>query len=264
MGLWLRSVFERAAGILHALPKGFAQIGGNWRRAMLCEDFRHAPEVIPGARAINLDLRSTKEIEEEMSWAEIVMLLAYPFAILWRLGLKSTFWLYGPALFIAHPGNLTNPTAREKWLTRGKTAWERLIFWTGLGVFAFTVLTLLDFGDLIALWRESKAAGVPFDLLTWSLALDLEAFLSQPWRWFSLANLLCALGVFFWRDIIAQRLGNGEAIAMHGWPVGALVRLARAQLVFFAGYWFLSLLYFVPFMVESGRAPDWLIANWPF
>ena len=257
LGLWLRSVLVRALSVLRALPEGFAGLVGNWHRAMLCEDVFHAPELIPGARSLGLDLRGENEAEDEESWAKSAMLLAYPLAILWRLALKSTFWLYGPVLFIAHPGSLGGRAAREEWLTRDKTAWERLLFWAALALFALAVLTLLDPGDLVALWRESKAAGVPFDLLTWSLALDWEALRSQPWRWFSLANLACALAVFLWRDALAKRLANGEALALRGWPVGALVRLARAQIAFFVGYWLLSLIYFVPFMVESGRAPGW-------
>ncbi len=260
IGIFIRTLFIRVASILPEWRDGLIDLPANWRRVMLHEDLWHPPELLPGvsreAMAVYNPRGVWKMTDDKTGLAygmfyllkTLLIIIWFAPAILWRFALKSTFWLYGPALLIAYP----KAEGRQQWLSRRMTAWERHQWILALILLGVSLATLTGFSALFGMWAQASEAGVPF-FLTWALTLDWGALLTQPWRLLSLLNLICALAIFYWRDHLRACIKNGETVSMQGWPVGCLMCLARLQIGIFIFYWLVSLWNLAHYLDASGK-----------
>ncbi len=122
IGIMLRGFAIRLFATLRHPLEGLAQLPQNWRESMLTIDFLQAPELLPCAGTIDSDLTVTglwstrqKYFHVEKIFIGVLLLALYIPAIIYRLSLKASAWLWFPlALSLSPPAYQHDTQNAEK------------------------------------------------------------------------------------------------------------------------------------------------------
>src|ERR1700730_9300946 len=131
-GFLARVILTRFLATLCHLPAGLTTLPVNWSRTLFWTDLATTPELVPGyVGHLELDFQYLyREVQSIPQWGAekfigvfIICLFFLP-VYLYRLSIKSTFWLYWPLAYIANDasGN-TRPAVLFDRLSATPVAW---------------------------------------------------------------------------------------------------------------------------------------------
>ena len=225
LGLFVRALTCRIAGALRYLPAGVAAMPENWKRILLVTDTIAPPELlpVPPDSGPKLDLRKFwsdamehRDRALQLGLILVAVLVCLP-SFFYRLSIKSTFWLYGPLIYLAHrPAWTQDPVQRLAWLnTAPAFEWLRMIL--SCITLALTFWALADPGRASTLAHAVGMGEAPFTLLSAVFVLDLSRL--QPWHAFTVTSAVLTFVLFFWLDYARRFIANKGDLALDSWQM---------------------------------------------
>ena len=209
----LRALWTRFLATLCHLPAGVAALPANWSRTLFSTDIAHQPELVPGYigdSEINFNYlyrkykRSPDWDHEKTFRAFLICLYFFP-TYVYRLSIKSTFWLYWPLVYIADDTRgETRPVVLFDKLSGTACAWFSALSAATTLVAFFAANFLAHFGTL---W---PAVQVAFQVAAIEFLFQLDWASQKPWLWFSLASAAISLCLFFWAGQMKPELKHGD------------------------------------------------------
>lgn len=134
IGLWIRSLGIRFLATVRYTIDGIRSLPNNYKYVIFNLTIRHPPDLVPGVdeHVAELSFHNiiTKHIRSNVGHVRILGIISLPIffiSIIYRLNLKSTFWLYWPLAFLFSEKNwsdIVTPEAYLKNLFDGR--WENL------------------------------------------------------------------------------------------------------------------------------------------
>jgi len=188
------------------LLEGYRNIKSNWFYLVFVQDMKKIPEVMTG-------IESDSEIKEIYKISKLVSLIMksgnifrrilsavlfvslYPFAVFYRLSIKSTFWFYIPLLIVVRIPDLNNSSQVGKFLSEQyQTLWAWLRGFLAFGtILAFTI-TYFNY------YTFSEVNNIPFIAVVSMLYLDFSSI--EVWKVFQLLVALLTIGLFLYANAI--------------------------------------------------------------
>jgi hypothetical protein len=125
VGVWLRTIGIRFAATALHLSDGFRQLPQNFFQTLFVIDLLHGVELVPGyaeARFTSEGLlaraRKSPDLSEALFFYTNFLVFVVP-GYLYRIGIKSTFWVFLPLVYVARQNNsLDNIESRKEWARR--------------------------------------------------------------------------------------------------------------------------------------------------
>ncbi|MDD4964552.1 MAG: hypothetical protein PHI11_11620 [Gallionella sp.] len=111
LNLLLRSQFIRWVATFRHFRLGLMRLPQNWHETIWQIDLKHLPELIPNASKINalfavrtvrLAMLDSTKVEDKLFYARLVFAYYLP-AVIYRLSLKATAWLWLPLILLLKP-----------------------------------------------------------------------------------------------------------------------------------------------------------------
>jgi len=188
------------------LKDGYSNISINWFYNVFVQDIMKTPEIMTG-------IEHEDEIDDIYKISKIYHLLFqpdnffrkillitllfsfYPFAIFYRLSIKSTFWFYAPLLLVVKAPNLNNSAQVGKFLSEQyQTIWARIRGILALGTITAFILTYFQY------YAFSEVNEIPFFTVISMLYLDFSSI--EVWRIFQLIVAILTLGLFLYANAV--------------------------------------------------------------
>lgn len=193
IGVWLRSLLVRFSATVVFLIKGIWQIPRNFRDILFVVDILHRVQLVPGLDRLEVYtsdgvLRRIKNSTGLEKYFNIpIFVIFFVPANLYRLSIKSTFWLYLPLVYIVSKRDIAFSTAHL--LDRlANSPWERLRRWLAL-------ITLVGFTLTVLAHNLTRLP----EILSAKLVSPIEyLFLvdfpwKKPWQTFNLLSALITM-----------------------------------------------------------------------
>lgn len=213
LGHLLRAVWTRFLATLCHLSAGWKALPANWKRTLFSIDFAHPPELVPGYKGdsdFNFEVlykrvKSNPNWDEDRVFSAVQMFLSFLPAYLYRLSIKSTFWLYWPLAYIADDGrSKTRPAVFLDRQSATPFAWMSALL-AASTVFGFFVTnTVTHLSALLPAFLVSFKVGA----IEFLLRLDLGA--QKPWLWLSLLSAGITLVLFVWAGQMRPEFKHGD------------------------------------------------------
>jgi hypothetical protein len=188
VGGWLRTVTIRfVATMLHPYL-GLKALPENWWRTLFVVDVFQAPELVPGYRRedfFNLSnfLQRFNETDRlvEKYFSVLGFIVLYLPAYLYRMTIKSTFWLYMPLVYFSLPIRNRGEALSDYLWKDPKEWWRRFLM-----VLTFGCYFLFNFAQLPLKLPEPIGS-----LLRSIFVIDMHSL--KSWQIFSLTSALITL-----------------------------------------------------------------------
>lgn len=258
----LHSLIAKIGATLRALVikpiDSLAAVPGNWFGQVLCIDFFHPPELVPGMEAKRSLYRfpGFKEFSSGRGCGEVLFAACYAlvvgtpflFVFIYRLSLKATAIVWLPLLWIF-------PKLRPK---ESVTTRLRLIQHSSWGRFVAIVsfIVLIAFGAKLMLYNE--AVLLSQSLFTGDIGRLARHYIAPAelpvWQVASTVNSLLALALFFWADNQLIKLEDPACAAARR-STDVLLRVASVTRATLSLYTSACLLYLA--VLRAG------VFNWP-
>ncbi|MEM1360281.1 MAG: hypothetical protein AAGF94_01015 [Pseudomonadota bacterium] len=191
LAIFLRSLVTRFASTLLFIRSGAKAFPRNWSRLVLMTDTARSPELViaPPGEDDGFALSAFTEdfngpALEDRFLLGLIALICLP-SLLYRWSVKSTFWIYGPILYLAY-------LPEQHRTAEGLAIWLRS-----------TPQTLIEkWRLLVAILSILSLAGT---LINWTQAIDLYAFMQREGLAFSALNIVFVLdfGRFTWAHAVS-------------------------------------------------------------
>jgi hypothetical protein len=206
----LRAVFTRFWATIRHLPAGWRALPTNWSRTLFSTDCAHPPELVPGYTgqdSFNFtwmyeQYRSKREFDDVWLLNSIQIVSYFLPAYLYRLSIKSTFWLYWPLAYIANgAADETRPAVLFDRLAATPYGWfSALVAAVSLG--AFVVLN----AHIAQLWPSLHVA---LQVAAVEFLFQLDYASQKPWVLLGLASSVIALVLFLWAGYLRPEFKHG-------------------------------------------------------
>ena len=265
-GIWLRSLGIRIVATLRHPLLGLRALPYNWQRILWVIDAKHSPELLPGpgslASAVSpQNIRGLIHARGMLKrFFGIVLFSSFLLpALLYRWGIKSTFWFYWPLLYLhSKPQQQDAETSKICLLNLYKGSMERSRQWLAL-ILLLCMSATTYFMD-IKVFIQSHVATVPARLYLETFDLSLWA----PWQWCSVTTILLTVLIYAYGyavfTIQNQWMKKKDALhdtAYHSWGLFCLMRMRNISTIAFlfltGGYTGLVLQ-----NISLQQLPDWL------
>jgi hypothetical protein len=238
LGHLLGATLIRFWATLRYLPAGLAALPTNWSRTLFSIDFAYYPELIPGYKGLsnfNFEVLYSRVRSEfrasqgDLRRTDAHLLLFYFIpAYLYRLSIKSTFWVYWPLAYIANAAVKTRPAVLFDRLSATPFAWLSVL----LSATTFIGFIIANFfAHFSKLWPSLQIAP-QIAAIEFLLQLDFKS--QKPWLWFSLTSATIAFCLFLWAGQMRPELKHGDIdhatrtkIHDHALWMNRLARLGR-------------------------------------
>jgi hypothetical protein len=235
-GLILRAVLTRFLATLRHLWAGLRAFPANWYQTLFSIDFFYPPELVPGYKghvffnfdSLYEDIRSIPGWNEDKLFKSTVLCLLFVPAYLYRLSIKSTFWLYWPLAYVA------NGAADE---TRPAVLFDRLAA-TSLGMLS-ALVAAVSLGAFVVMnvhiteLLPSLRVAVQVAAIEFVFQLDFAS--QKPWVWFGVLSSGITLVLFLWAGYLRPELKHGpvddKTMAAISWQAAWMKQLARISRV---------------------------------
>ncbi len=196
LGAWIRIFGIRIVATLLYIREGLAALPSNYYRTLFVVDVAQPPEIIPGYA--NSDIFNTRYFLNK-AWGresipkKIVSLVGF-FALffpayLYRISVKSTFWIYIPIVYIARTPNYSqNPAFFSALLWGDVREWmRRIVFF--ITVSGFTLSNV--FPVIFSTTSVPKFVIAPFEYL---FLIRIENI--HPWQWLTIIEAALTFVIF--------------------------------------------------------------------
>lgn len=272
LGFLLRAFVCKLAAAIRHLWGGVLSLPANWRRVLFLTDTATGPELVatPGdgppehSLAAMVSSNSAGDTTGEKI-SDVILRTSFALIIipsfLYRLSIKSTFWVYLPLIYLLRrPHWGWDAVRRGQWVratARKVLEWVQFLFAVvSLGVAA---CALADKALLAQLLGQVWAGDQPFSPFAVLFVLDFGAL--QPWHYLSLP--IAALGpvLFFWLDGVARDLDAGVDVPMHGGRMALLIGLYNLRALMSLLWMGMGLWYALDSLHATCEAPytTWLL-----
>lgn len=212
MGLTILSIFTlyKIIAITVNLKHGYKNIGLNWFYYCFILDLRKNPETminIDNYKSINniykfsnfLTIFKSKDSFFRKIMFIVMYITLYPFAIFYRLSIKSTFWFYIPLLFVVKSPNLNSSQNIGKFLSELYAtiwAWIRTLLAFGT-ISAFFVTSFQWFN-----WNVTHHEDSPINTILMALYIDFSSL--ELWKIFQILVAILTIGLFVYANVIRK------------------------------------------------------------
>jgi hypothetical protein len=217
LGGLLRAPWTRFwATVRHPLV-GWKALPTNWSRTVASTDFAHPPELVPGyvghfllnVKTLYKRIRLNQKWDDDKLLSIVGLVVYFAPSYLYRISIKSTFWVYWPLVYIADDAkNETRPAVLFEKLSATHLATTRLRLAFGTILASFVMSVYLHFADLWPAFREGIQT-VVIDAIGWFVVVDFPT--KKPWVWFSLCSAAITVVLFYWADYLGPELRHDGA-----------------------------------------------------
>jgi hypothetical protein len=192
-GVWLRSIAIRLAATVLHLPDGFRRLPENYFQALFAVDLRHRVELVPGcleplftSEGLLTLARESTEVSTKLFYYANFLVLIIP-GYVYRIGIKSTFWVYLPLVYVARRANLLSDIeSRKEWA-------RRLLAVITLVGFATTNLLLHSRQGWVDLLSVKVVSPIEYLFL-----IDIRSI--RPWQMFQALSAAITIYLYFEAD----------------------------------------------------------------
>ena len=242
LGLYLRAAVTRALSVLFHIPVGLAKFPTNWSTLVLTLDLRSPPELVPGLpnnslfKIDNWKMRfPVKEAKIVYALLAIALPILYGPSYLFRITLKSTFFIYWPLLFVAtvpriykdKDGSLIWDNARGRFMTD----WAAVVI--ALCAIIVIVSPIYDPSNLATFTRWAEAKDLPHHALLQIVSFNIWEL--DLWEWFALLASGITVILFVWANVINTKIRHSSTDRQPKWiTLKTIYFLKRAQMLFVA------------------------------
>lgn len=221
-GINLRAMIIRVYATTRNLFSGLLQIPNNWKTLSGKTDLKTAPELLPNLPRTSIfhSGHATKSLIDDfkqrvylkIAFRPIIILILFAPALLYRLYLKSTAWIYFPLVWLAYvPKVDKQPDGTLVWRSvRGTRKWEAFGFVFGaISLMLFLVYISNIAAFLAALIWPAENTDIPTFIL-FLQHLDTKAIVSWQgaWKGFLALGSLLTLVLYIWADHITKDKGK--------------------------------------------------------
>lgn len=222
----VRALAARFLGTILNLPAGLKSFPQNWIEQTFCVDCTSPPELVPGlatdhamsfstwinhSKTDKSAIRSQEDLVHQIEHLFITILIFCP-AIIYRLFLKSSAWIYFPIVwFFDVPSKLKSDAGRHVWIgTAGRSKWDIFLVSSSFLILLLTFLRVFDLQILQEVYEVISERKLPFVPLAFMSSVSIERFVVWDAVAIPVASLTVVL--FFWLDSLRVKLEFGASL----------------------------------------------------
>lgn len=174
-------------------------------------------------------------------------------AILYRITLKSTAWLYLPLIWMAHvPATLQEAKRQEVWVKSSARNWIGLL--TAVATLAFAGYLAFDRAALPTLTTTNEAQ--PFTPFHAVWAFDPSQW--ALWFWVTVPSAALTVGLWVWTNRISSSLDAGGQLDWHSTQLRCLIGFNQIKNALVIAWIIITFLSVARLGWLLGKLPDWM------
>jgi hypothetical protein len=257
-GVAIRALFIRCWATVVNFPVGLSQFPKNWYQLTLRQDFRTPPDLIPGLPVDHqFNFAQMMKPDSVDKFNTIFRLFGFLFfflpAIIYRISLKSTAWLYLPVIWMAHtPVKLREGDKQEVWINTARRGLFTLLSAICVLVYALYLAFDPDAYRAMQVANENQML-TPMHLI-W--AIDPAGW--KLWFWVTIPSALLTVITWFWGNSIRGNLNAGGKLSWHSTQMRCLIAVNQVKNALIIAWMVMTLLSVARAGWLLGKLPAWM------